>query len=741
MVNMKRVFVGLGMCVGLAAGAQPSAGLLGPVRLVVSEPSAKELVDRAKAAPSLMFRAADLPAIRRRLAEDPDAKAWWEGFRKALDANIAKGVKVPPCGAQWYHWYSCRKCGAQLRGESPTRHMCAKCGEVHSGWPYDDAYWFPIQHQCGYMVRDAGVAWAITGERRYADVAKGLLLDYAKVYLSWPRHDNWSKATDRNPDAARAFSQVLDESVWMIDLVRGFDAISGTLTEEERQTIFTRVFKPAADIIYKRDDVGHPILGNHQCWHFLAYALAALVMGDVARVRESIDGLSGWKYQLSRGILEDGCWYEGAWGYQFYTMSSLAPYFTALRNLGYEPPAAFKRLFDSPFGQLAPDWFLPAVNDTARVRFAPGALADLYEQAWTWWGDPQHGWWVAQQPRRTMAYALWGRPARKDAAFTPPASRNFGSSGLAVLRSRSPAAKGPLPDNMLAMDYGPHGGWHGHHDKLQLLLWGRGRMWGEDPGCIAYGNPRHWGWYRSTLAHNTLAMDGRNQAPAQGRLVGYAAGGNAAVVAADSGEAYPGATVRRATALVDDIVLDFAEVSADSAHEWEWAFHARGKQETSVTNGVAVPTAPPEIDVRDRRKVEAAQDMDHWLWVENVREGAHDGTWHSVWRQGGDALHLFQKSPAGTLRTGAGPAQPPPEKFRLAVNRVTGGRHLAFRTVMTLDGSADVQIGDEIARNGWHGFSATVGGRRFELMVNGENVRLVEKDGTGKAVRDLSAKR
>ena len=148
MMTMKHVFVGLGVCVGLAAGAQPPpASLLGPVRLEVSEPSAEELVDRAKATPSLMFRAADLPDIRRRLAEDPDAKAWREGFRKALDANIAKGVKVPPCGAQWYHWYSCRKCGAQLRGESPTRHVCSKCGEVHSGWPYDDAYWFPIQHQ------------------------------------------------------------------------------------------------------------------------------------------------------------------------------------------------------------------------------------------------------------------------------------------------------------------------------------------------------------------------------------------------------------------------------------------------------------------------------------------------------------------------------------------------------------------------------------------------------------------
>ena len=197
MMTMKHVFVGLGVCVGLAVGAQPAAGMRGPARPEVSEPSAEELVDRAKAAPSLMFRAADLPAIRRRLTEDPDAKAWWEGFRRALDANIAKGVKVPPCGAQWYHWYSCRKCGAQLRGESPTRHMCVKCGEVHSGWPYDDAYWFPFQHRCGDMVRDAGVAWAITGERRYADVAKGLLLDYAKVGTTTGRRPRTATRTPR----------------------------------------------------------------------------------------------------------------------------------------------------------------------------------------------------------------------------------------------------------------------------------------------------------------------------------------------------------------------------------------------------------------------------------------------------------------------------------------------------------------------------------------------------------------
>ena len=709
--------------------------------VLAEEPSAEELVARAQDAPSLMFRAADLPAIRRRVAEDPDAKAWWEGFRKKLDETIARGLKPPPVGAQWYHWYSCRKCGTRLKGETPTRHVCPKCKAEHTGWPYDDAYWFPTQHQCGELVRDAGVAWAISCDRRYAAAAKDMLLAYAKVYLSWPRHDNWTKATDRNLDAARAFSQALDESVWLIDLVRGFDAISSTLTEEERQTIFEKVFKPAADIVYRRDDVGRHVLGNHQCWHFSAYALAALVTGDAARVRESIDGLCGWKYQLGAGILSDGCWYEGAWGYQFYTMRSLLPYFTALRNLGYAPPVAFKRLFDSPFGQLTPDWELPAVNDTARVKFAPGAEAGLYECAWAWWGDPRHGWWAAQRPRRTMEYALWGRPVPASAAFEPPVSRDFGATGLAVLRSRSPAAKGPLPDNMVAMDYGPHGGWHGHHDKLSLMLWGRGRLWAEDPGCISYGNPRHWGWYRATLAHNTLARGGVNQLFAQGRRIGFAARGNVAVVAAEAGAAFPkvtarGPSVRRATALVDDVVLDFVDVRGDSGGSWEWAFHARGAQTVSVKDMAAVEMAAPAFDVRDYAQVEAAQDMDHWLWVEDVREGAHGGAWHAVWRQGGDALHLFQRSSAGRLRTGTGPAQPPPETFRLAVNRVTG-RNVAFRTVMTLDGTADVRIGDEIARDGWRGFSAEVGGRRFELTVSDRNVRLVERDGAGKPLRTL----
>ena len=62
---------------------------------------------------------------------------------------------------------------------------------------------------------------------------------------------------------------------------------------------------------------------------------------------------------------------------------------------------------------------------------------------------------------------------------------------------------------------------------------------------------------------------------------------------------------------------------------WAW-YH--GNTAAEVKDFVNNYTPRTVNLLRDRAKVEAAQDMDHWLWVEDVREGAHDGTWHSVWR-------------------------------------------------------------------------------------------------------------
>ena len=42
-------------------------------------------------------------------------------------------------------------------------------------------------------------------------------------------------------------------------------------------------------------------------------------------------------------------------------------------------------------------------------------------------------------------------------------------------------------------------------------------MWGLDPGSINYGVPLHREWYRSTIAHNTVTVDGALQAEKDGQ--------------------------------------------------------------------------------------------------------------------------------------------------------------------------------------------------------------------------------
>ena len=664
------------------------------------------LAARAKSRPTLLFTAAMRDAARRRIAEDPDAKAWWTKFRADVDARRADCPAIPPVGGQWFHWYACPTCGVQLKGETPTRHVCPKCKGAYSGWPYDDAYYFFVHHRLGTLVHDCGLAGALSGDPKYAETVRKVLLGYADAYLTYPRHDN-SGPNERNRDAARAFSQILDESVWLIDLLQGYDAVASEIPAADRARIADRVFRPAADIIHAADDQPRHILGNHQCWHFSAYALAALVTGDAARLRESMEGLSGCRYQLETGILSDGFWYEGAWGYHFYTMESLMPYFTALGNLGVPPPARFKMMCDAPFGQLTPDWKLPAMNDSGRVSFSPGTRAEFYEQAWSWWRDPVYAGWLARRPRTTRHYALYGSPLPGTGAPLTLGSRLYEASGISVLRNGG---------TYVLMDHGPHGGWHGHHDKLNLLVWADGEMFAEDPGCVGYGLPLHWGWYRSSIAHNTLSVDGR-QAAADGQLLAFNGSNDVQYVIADAGRIAEGVQVRRATALCGNLLFDYVAATSRDEHLYEWTFHSRGRLETPVATA-PVPLKRPDIVCRKKNDAEKlAPKTDPWAWTDACREGPHAGSWRAKWTlPGGKSLALFQRSLPGALRTAEGGAHPPSQSLRVAGNRVRA-KSASFATVMLLDGKGAAVVERLPSTDGAVAFAATVDGHRHICRI------------------------
>src|SRR5690242_19710516 len=98
-----------------------------------------------------------------------------------------------------------------------------------------------------------------------------------------------------------------------------------------------------------------------------------------------------------------------------------------------------------------------------------------------------------------------GRPAQRPSRFA--------DAGTTLLR----AAVWPGPEIWCRLDGGPHGflsiAAHAHADALSVEVRYGGVDILADPGTYCYhGEPEWRSYFRSTIAHNTVELDGRSQA-------------------------------------------------------------------------------------------------------------------------------------------------------------------------------------------------------------------------------------
>lgn len=124
-------------------------------------------------------------------------------------------------------------------------------------------------------------------------------------------------------------------------------------------------------------------------------------------------------------------------------------------------------------------------------------------------------WWppVAQRDVRTTLLTGLGRP--RPPVVTRPERRpsHFADAGLTILRAPRRAAAAEI---WCRCDGGPHGflsiAAHAHADALALEVRHDGVDVLADPGTFCYHGDPEWRYYfRSTLGHNTLQLDDRDQ--------------------------------------------------------------------------------------------------------------------------------------------------------------------------------------------------------------------------------------
>ncbi len=155
------------------------------------------------------------------------------------------------------------------------------------------------------------------------------------------------------------------------------------------------------------------------------------------------------------------------------------------------------------------------------------------------------GWWprpaVGSVGARLLRAASPGAPRTVVHAPTRPSL--FVDAGVVILRDLQPAAD----ELWCRFDCGPHGflsiAAHAHADALSFELRAGGAEVLVDPGTYCYhGEPEWRRFFRSTVAHNTLELDGADQATQAGAFLWSSAPAVRLIEAAGLGEG-PRATV------------------------------------------------------------------------------------------------------------------------------------------------------------------------------------------------------
>lgn len=404
----------------------------------------------------------------------------------------------------------------------------------------------------------------------------------------------------------RAFHQALTEAIWATTLLRGYlllrdEGVAFTADESQAIDEFLRMLEGSMTEYHQilTQERGNPE-NNYTAWLLAALFCIYAARGDTAKLTALLEADGGLRHHLSIAIRADQLEFEGSVYYHIFVLRAYLIAAEMGARLGQELYTLQGDDGQSIEGMLSIlvsladcNGMLPALHD-GPYRRGPYAreIAEILEIGFSRYKDPKYLPLLANvyrelnhdEGRCGMLEALlygqgeWDgrlKGLEKMADSSEQHSLLLPHSGFAVLRTGEEGS-----DSIRAMvDYGPHGGAHGHFDKLNLMLHAGQRPLSPDRGTVPYGSVLKKEWYPHTACHNTVSIAGRSQLPAEGECKNYEATSHRTYTWLRSEQAYNQGTLDRHLMLTEEWLLDWFEVQVEDPAVIDWWFHYIGRGE------------------------------------------------------------------------------------------------------------------------------------------------------------------
>ncbi len=220
--------------------------------------------------------------------------------------------------------------------------------------------------------------------------------------------------------------------------------------------------------------------------------------------------------EMDRQVRPDGSHFEQSSYYHVYALDFFLLHYLLARGLPASYGEKLGRMAEYLQALIGPARKLPFLGDDDGGRvFHPYGPRELFPRATlaTCAAALRRPKWLACTEDR-LSQAVWwiGADVRIAPGAPPPArSRVFADSGIAVM------TRGGVHALFKTGGMGAGRAGHSHADALSLVVYEGEREILIDPGTYTYVAEPEWRtWFRGAAAHNTIRLDGRDQAAAAG---------------------------------------------------------------------------------------------------------------------------------------------------------------------------------------------------------------------------------
>lgn len=620
---------------------------------------------------------------------------WWYQGIEVENPGTGEPVRVLDEGPGWvapegfpnagvtYYFVGAYRCYLLYRLFSSP--YAPQTGEGHQGRPASQAL---------------ALAYAFTGERKYARKAGILLNRLAEVYGRLQGIKEGYEGYDRSKDPIRGYvgeasgrEQSFLHNVALTydlvfeaigedeDLVGFFEARNGRDGPEATSDITFNIHRNLFAYAYEFLDRTLPIAGGD----FLTSSLYCLLevgacLQNGAMIRQALDAPTGLYNVMSNSFFRDGkFWYDsigygagnirGALNAAEWTLGFHdGKHFTSPVDLYRDPKFRLREMMEFA-SAVDCDGRVPMIGDTGGGRNS--VLRTPYSL------EDEIGYLRLQEARdlyaRRILAGTGGDPdaARRDgdlyllfhcepwreavkAGSTSRTSDVLHDSGFCILRAGSEQAG----RRHVVLNYGKGNRGHGHMDKLAVNIIAYGYDLSADLGYPpSWVAPKKDGWETHTASHFTAVIDGRNQEFATGSLNQLVEGPWVRLADASAERAYPdlASLYRRTVALVpvdDDraYVVDLFRTAGGSEHDYSfhsWAGENAERFEIALSGSASFQKqadgtlAGPGVPFGE---------APGYGYVKDVASACTDGSLTAAWRteESGAGIRLHMTGEAGS---------------------------------------------------------------------------------------------